>query len=308
MPFRAKGRALGSLAAIAAGLLLLTGAVHAIAWGEPDGDRHPATGALFLQFDPAKFSLPEPGVPAGILPVCSGSVVARNGDRALFLTAGHCVVALLNSMDGFAPLDPAPVVSFSGDLHADLGVTIPVDMSTLYFQLGLSGPPVAIGALPDFDDIGLLVLQAQSAADVPDPLELPWPGLLDALGQRELRHSEFRVIGFGDDVTPPTPHTRVMEFGLRQIGYPRPINLGEKYLLAQQNGPSGSSGIYFGDSGGPAFWVEPSTGEERLVAINGGPLGAVNVAPFVAHHGQYYRLDTPHALAFIEGARLAEGF
>ena len=45
--------------------------------------------------------------------------------------------------------------------------------------------------------------------------------------------------------------------------------------MAQQHGPSGSSGAYFGDSGGPIFWVDPSSGSETVVAIVGGPVGGL---------------------------------
>jgi hypothetical protein len=295
-------------AALLCSLTLTAGAAHAITGGELDNDRHPAAGALFLLFEPGVFSLPDPGVPPDILPICSGSLIATDGDRGLFLTAGHCALELGFALQALAPLGPTAVVSFSGDLHADLGVPIPVDLDAVYFQLGIPGPPISIGALPEFDDIGLLVLAADSAADLPEPLALPEPGQLDSLHPSELRHSEFRTIGFGDDVTDGTPHTRVFTFGTRKIGFPRIVNMDDKYLLGQQIEAAGNSGDYFGDSGGPTFRVDAMTGEEQLVAINAHPLGAVGVAPFVAHHAQYYRIDTLPALAFIADVLEAEGF
>jgi len=295
-------------AAMLIGYFFTTDVARAITGGELDNDRHPAAGALFLLFEPGVFSLPDPGVPPDILPICSGSLIAADGDRGLFLTAGHCVLELGFALQALGPLGPTAVVSFSGDLHADLGVTIPVDLSALYFQLGIPGPPISIGALPDFDDIGLLVLDADSTANLPEPLALPQPGFLDSLHPNELRHSEYRTIGFGDDVTDGTPHTRVFTFGTRKIGFPRIVNMDDKYLLGQQIEASGSSGDYFGDSGGPTFWIDPVTGEEMLVAINNHPLGAVGVPPFVAHHAQYYRIDTAPAQAFIEEVLQAEGF
>ena len=45
--------------------------------------------------------------------------------------------------------------------------------------------------------------------------------------------------------------------------------------MAQQHGPSGSSGAYFGDSGGPIFWVDPASGSETAVAIVVGPVGGL---------------------------------
>jgi hypothetical protein len=55
---------------------LWVGVSHAIVWGVPDGNNHPNVGALFVKFDPV-FSL-GPGVPAGVFPVCSGSVIAKS--------------------------------------------------------------------------------------------------------------------------------------------------------------------------------------------------------------------------------------
>jgi hypothetical protein len=275
---------------------------HAIVWGVPDGDDHPNVGALFIRFDPV-FAV-APGVPAGVLPVCSGSVVARQGNRALFLTAGHCLLPLAGGLAAFAALHPSVVVSFSGSLHDDLGVMIPVDMDALYAGHAQTSPP--IGAFPDLEDIGLLVLEAEDEADVPEPVMLPWPGLLNALGSSGFRQSVMRLVGFGDDITPPTPHRRARVFGTRQVAHPNPVNLGEKYLMAQQNGHAGNSGAYFGDSGGPLFWVDPVTGDETLVAIVHGPVG--NVTNEVAVVGQHYRIDAVNALTFIDSVRVAEGF
>ena len=107
---------------------LWVGVSHAIVWGVPDGNNHPNVGALFVKFDPV-FSL-GPGVPAGVFPVCSGSVIAKSGNRALFLTAGHCMEPLMNLVAalGAEGLNPVAVVSFSSNLHQDLGITIPVDI------------------------------------------------------------------------------------------------------------------------------------------------------------------------------------
>ena len=284
---------------------LWVGVSHAIVWGVPDGNNHPNVGALFVKFDPV-FSL-GPGVPAGVFPVCSGSVIAKSGNRALFLTAGHCMEPLMNLVAalGAEGLNPVAVVSFSSNLHQDLGITIPVDIGALHWQLG-QVPTTAVGALPGFDDIGIVVLQASDAAGLPEPVTLPHQGLLDALGARGYRESELRVVGFGDDITEPTPHTRVRIFGIREVAYPRPVNLGEQYVMAQQHGPSGSSGAYFGDSGGPIFWVDPSSGSETVVAIVGWPVGGLlNDKSTLAQH---YRIDTAFALGFIEQVKSSEGF
>jgi hypothetical protein len=286
-------------------VLLWAAVSHAIVWGVPDGNNHPNVGALFVKFDPV-FSL-GPGVPPGVFPVCSGSVIAKSGNRALFLTAGHCIEPLINLVAalGAEGLNPVPVVSFSSNLHQDLGILIPVDMSALHWRLGQVST-TAVGALPSFDDIGVIVLQANDAADLPEPVTLADQGLLDALGASGYRASELRVVGFGDDITEPTPHTRVRIFGIREVAYPRPVNLGEKFVMAQQHGPSGSSGAYFGDSGGPIFWVDPASGSETVIAIVGWPVGGLlNDKSTLAQH---YRIDTAFVLGFIEQVKSSEGF
>jgi len=63
---------------------------HAEAWaisnGVPDGNGHPAVGALYVDFD-------SNGTITGDELVCSGAYVGRTKDNGYdaFLTAGHCV-------------------------------------------------------------------------------------------------------------------------------------------------------------------------------------------------------------------------
>lgn len=295
-------RVSGTLAAVAICAALWPTVSHAIVWGEPDGDAHPNVGELFLKFDPDEFSFPHPGVPPGIRPLCSGSVVAKDGNRALFLTAGHCVTAVLDLLQIFASLDPEVIVAFSGNHHEDLGVTIPVNTDVPYFLF----EGIIPGFMDDAVDIGILVLEAEQEANLPEPVTLPQAGLLDSLGPAGLHRSEIRVVGFGTDITEPTPHTISLDFlwGIREIAYPRPVNLSEQWLMAQQHGPSGSSGVYFGDSGGPLFRVDPDTGEETLVAIVGWGVGT----EFTSTVAQHFRIDTALSLEFIDAVKDEENF
>ena len=201
------------ITSVAVCVALWVGVSHAIVWGVPDGNNHPNVGALFVKFDPV-FSL-GPGVPAGVFPVCSGSVIAKSGNRALFLTAGHCMEPLMNLVAalGAEGLNPVAVVSFSSNLHQDPGIAIPVDMGALHWQLGQL-PTTALGALPGFDDIAIVVLHASDAADLPESDHATSPGLARRARRQWLgRRSELRVVGFGDDITEPTPHTRYASSG-----------------------------------------------------------------------------------------------
>jgi hypothetical protein len=61
-----------------------------------------------------------------------------------------------------------------------------------------------------------------------------------------------------------------------------------------QNLLKGDSGTCFGDSGGPAFWVDPD-GNEILVGIT-----STGDAQCVAT-GFDYRVDIPDTLDFVQG-------
>lgn len=308
MPTRIAKRASGLMVIASLAAALLASVSHAIVWGEPDGEGHPNVGALFLKFETGSFAL-GPGVPPDILPICTGSLVGKSGARGLFLTAGHCVEAAIGASQALAPLNPKVVVSFSANLHADPGSLISVDMAALHWDFGpLPRSFPNAGFSLEMDDIGVIVLVAEQAADLPEPVNLPAagpsPALLDAIGRRGFLESELRAVGFGDDIIEPTPHTRAMVFGVREVAFPRPVNLNEKWLLAQQVGASGSSGVFFGDSGAPVFWVNPATLEEVLVAIAGAPVGNLDVVAMVQH----YRIDIARSLEFIEAVKTAEGF
>lgn len=288
------------------GALVQPGAGHAIVWGVPDGTDHPNVGALFARFDPDVFSLPDPGIPEGIYPVCSGSLIAVDDDRGLFLTAGHCVQAIQGVMEGAAALDPDPVVSFASNLHEGLGSTFLVDMASAYFMV--DALPSASGANASYRDIGALVLVAEDGAEFPEPVALPWPGMLDALHPADFRRSELHTLGYGDDFSGRPPHGRARVFGIREIAFPSALNLNGHYLMVNQVGPAGNSGVYFGDSGGPTFYVDPASLQETQVAISIGWVGANVHGNPVLTVSQHFRIDTEESLGFLLNVLLLEGF
>ena len=117
-----------------------------------------------------------------------------------------------------------------------------------------TAPTTALGALPGFDDIAIVVLHASDAADPPDrsryltracsTRSAPAATAVGAPGRRLRRRHHVA------DTTHTRTHLRDLRGRVPASCQPR-----EKSVMAQQHGPSGSSGAYFGDSGGPTVWV-----------------------------------------------------
>jgi hypothetical protein len=246
--------------------------VLAITFGEPDNDQHPNVGALMVQFpDGVKF------------PVCSGTLIYRNATgRGVFLTAGHCITLLQQLIDEGLILPSDVTVNFNSNPYTGTDVVV----TAMYPWL------VARPNFADWDDMGLLVLQADASDSLPEIAQLAPVGFLDSLSQQQLRGSQLVAVGYGGSLLFPPP--QVVYYDQRQFSTPQYLNLVGRSIKLQVNGPAGNSGVLFGDSGGPLFWRDPITGTEWIVAICHGGYGQFNST--VVH----YRVDTTAAHAFIQ--------
>ena len=74
------------------------------------------------------------------------------------------------------------------------------------------------------------------------------------------------------------------------------MSLNSAWLYLSQNQERGYGGGGLGDSGGPALWTDPSTGVEYVVGVGSG--GDAQWVSF----GNFFRVDTPFALQFIQDA------
>lgn len=248
----------------------------AVTFGAPDGGAHPAVGAVMLQFSDDNISPP----------VCSGTLIHSK----VFLTAGHCTSFFQFLLD----IGAVSEVRVSFDEEPD-----PADFAafhkvvTVMTHPDYPGPGGSFNA--DAHDIGLLILESDVTGIA--PVALPSPGFLDDLrANRELRRSQFTVVGYGALLQWPPP--TYLPGGTRQVAQSEFRNLRKPWLqMSQVHAPgTNDGGTCFGDSGGPTFWTDPIDGAEVLVAVTS--WGDVNcVATGVA-----YRVDIDSSLQFIQDA------
>jgi hypothetical protein len=107
---------------------------------------------------------------------------------------------------------------------------------------------------------------------------------------------QFTVVGYGSiPHWPPGPPPQIDPIdGKRRIARSDYQNLRKAWLHLMQNESPGkeSEGACYGDSGGPAFWVEDDS--KILVAVT-----SWGDARCVAN-ANYYRVDIPESLSFID--------
>ena len=258
--------------------------LQAITNGQLDGNAHPNVGAgVFLQ---SIF----PPTPAPM--VCgSGTLIHPR----VFLTAGHATYLLETVLAGGAfslsdfrlgfgnnALDPASWRTVSNLL------THPDYAAKAQTEGGRGGIP-----LPD---VGVIIFP-NPITDIL-PAALPPLGFLDALqAAGKLRagshQAKFTVVGYGVELGDPVGQLPFPPDGLRRVAQSEFLDLGDRWLFLSENPAQGNGGSGSCDSGGPLFWVDPSTGTSTLVATTSRG-DQVNLALSVN-----YRVDTLEALSFL---------
>ncbi|MBV9787916.1 MAG: trypsin-like serine protease [Chloroflexi bacterium] len=214
---------------VALALLLASSPVAAITYGEPDGERHPYVGTIFVDS------------PEGLWWICSGSLISPT----VFVTAGHCTERI-HELGG-----PATVI-FASAFGPGM-VAHPVAQA-------ITGPNYFIGErLPTHGDIGVLIMQ--SPIYLSQYAELPTAGLLDSLAtQRGRQDLSVTIVGYGTiGIDNPYGGKPAMTFNYRRNMTPATIlNLrshmtdGENVQISGNPG-QGRGGACFGDSGGPTL-------------------------------------------------------
>jgi Trypsin len=207
---------------------------------------------------------------------CNATLVSDT----VLVTAGHCVT----------PQAAPPVgllrVNFSADASPDSDGWQPV--------AAMHAHPQATFKRGSMEDVGVVVLPAGTAPDVPHAT-LPTAGRLSALAAHAgLSGESFDLVGYGCDhvgatsgaksfVCEPPP---VRKFATAPFG-----GLTQKWLTLRMNGvATGEGGVCQGDSGSPAFL--PGTLEVVAVTTGGG-------GPWCRENGYDYRLDTATARSFL---------
>lgn len=266
-------------AAAVAASLAVSGAAHAITWGERDNGENPNVGTLlFVQNGVGFFS-------------CTGTLIAPR----VMLTAGHCVAG--RNADGVMEPNNLTYVRFDEEALSGIG-----DYATLQDWFNAEWLAVeTVVAHPDWSDysqfpvtydIGVVILA--EPYEGAEPATLPELGFLETLNGKDKNY--FRAVGYGQQGTLRPFALNVYE---RYKGVIRLVEL-NSYLTAKgfssvkfSNNPGIGGGTCYGDSGGPTFYKDT----DMVVAVtsfgwakNGNCIG----------NDFNFRTDTPPAINFLE--------
>jgi secreted trypsin-like serine protease len=245
-------------------VVLTPGAADAITYGELDGNRHPAVGAMIrLRPSDNTFRL-----------TCSGSLISPT----VFLTASHCT----------------SFVESTG--QTDIWVTFDssFDSKSKLLHGTMHTNPLFNQSQSDTHDIAVIVLD--KAVSGIAPVELPSAGMLDRLkADGTLNGTLFTSVGYGSQEPQQAPGGVQNAFdGQRRFAVGEFNALNPTYLRISQNVHTGSGGTCSGDSGGPQFLGAGADETNTAVSIT------ITGDLFCHATNVDYRLDTPSARAFLD--------
>jgi len=247
----------GVLAVI--GLMALGAPASAITWGTIDTTRPNVGAILIVHLD------------GSVGEFCSGTLVSAR----VFLTAGHCTDALTAAAFPASRLR----ISFAPNVFADGAV-----------RLAVSGyhnhPDYNWGPTSNPHDLGVIILEnAVEGVTFGVPASV---GYLDGLAAAgDLKSATFINVGYG-------LNQDFVLTGDRQISTSSFRNLHDAWLYMSQNIHHGDGGTCFGDSGGPTFFVDPSSHVEYIVAVTS---WGDSVCKSTNNN---YRVDLESSRSFIE--------
>jgi secreted trypsin-like serine protease len=245
-------------------VFLTAGAALSITYGELDGNRHPAVGAMIrLRPSDNTFRL-----------TCSGSLISPT----VFLTASHCTsfVESTGQTDIWVTFDPT-FDSKSKLLHGTMHTN-----------------PLFNQSQSDSQDIAVIVLDRPVNGIT--PVELPPAGLLDQMkASGTLNGTLFTSVGYGTQEPQPAPGGIQNAFdGQRRFAVGEFNALNSNFMRISQNVNVGSGGTCSGDSGGPQFLGAGAEETNTVVSIT------ITGDLFCHATNVVYRLDTPSARAFLD--------
>jgi hypothetical protein len=259
---------------------------HAITWGAPDGNDHPnVVTLLVVQAGEGYFS-------------CTGTLLTQY----LVLTAGHCT-------EGLGQTNSETWVRNDPDIDAAIASELP-NYPSVGAWLAATWVRGQAVPHPDFDDyaqfpdtcdIGLVLLERPIM--VGQFGELPALGQFDYLLTRRGPISQRRaaVVGYGLQGRTPAfaGGDYVRYHGLSAVANLEHSAVGGTQNFQFTNNPgkgSGSGGTCPGDSGGPAFWIDPVTGVETNVVM---AVNSYSITPNCNGTDCQFRTDIEAAREFV---------
>jgi V8-like Glu-specific endopeptidase len=198
----------------------------AITYGKPDGNGHPAVGALLAQ----------QAYSDGTWATCTGTLISPT----VFLTAAHCDEGVERVAVTFdSTYDAKKGTTYWGTYHAD---------------------PAYNQSQSDPHDIAVVVLD--KAVKGITPARLPAAGSLANLAGSQ----QFTSVGYGAQQVTNGPGGKQFSYAdIRYVGTGTLNSITQSWLRISQNPSTGNAGTCYGDSGGPNFLGAGST-ETNIVA------------------------------------------
>jgi hypothetical protein len=268
--------------------LLLTSPANAITWGEPDENEHPnVVTLLFIQNGVGFFS-------------CTGTLLTPY----IVLTAGHCTGSgggVPNDLT-FVRNDPDMGAAIASELGSFPGVIAWLEATWSQGEAVPHPQYNDYAEFPDTYDVGLVLLETPIYVD--EYGTLPSLRQFDSLltSRGPIAKRKAAIVGYGlqgripaftgDDYVRYKGESSVASLGHGEV-------LGEQNFLFTNNPGkgSGSGGTCSGDSGGPAFWIDPDTGEETNIVM---AVNSYSITPNCNGTDYQFRTDTETAQDFVD--------
>jgi hypothetical protein len=292
-------------------LVVLPTGAGAITWGRPDvANEYPNVASVRGIVDADNLALVS----------CSGSLLHRDADKVVILTAAHCTDAWAAEIAA-GTLDSVGV-SFDQNNQVNGSTTD----ATFYVRGGVPVSFPAKDAPFDSFDYGLVVFSTDAVNSLGQTIQERWgalspvqvapdPGYLSRLVgsvATPARSLSFTAVGYGtgekfpipgEETGPADPSgSNTSKFLVRYIAdrltynAHNPVN---DVLRLSMNIAKGEDGTCNGDSGGPVFYQDPTLGPVQVSLVSGGdaPCRATSTGP---------GFSSPEAFDFI-GCASVEG-